>query len=178
MTGQSVSLFSPNVYTYLWDTQVDRSTIRNQIVTSFSNQLTDAEKNNILDLNQLPKSKNLFFSISHSPVGSGFVAYNKPIGFDIEKTKRTQKQSLINRISTAKEQKLLGDKYFLIWNLKEAAFKRLSQEFVNLKTVSEIYIEQVDTNGTQELKAHLVYNNIKVLGLCKWSNGQTFCVAL
>lgn len=178
MTGQSVSLFSPDIYTHLWDKKVDRSIIRNQIVTSFSSELSDIEKQNLLDLKKLPKSEKLFFSISHSPAGSGFVAYKNPIGFDIEKTQRTKKHSLINRISTKKEQELFGENWFLIWSIKEAAFKRLSQNSVDIKTVSQINIERVTLNNTCELKANLGFKDFTFLGHCLWDINNILCVAL
>lgn len=178
LAGPSASLFSSDIYTYLWDANVDRSTIRAQIVKSFSSELTDIEKQNILDLQQLPKSKNLFFSISHSPAGSGFVAHKNPIGFDIEKINRTQKHSLINRISTSQEKELFDKNWFLIWSMKEAAFKNLFQKSTDIKTLSQIKVEKVYSNNTYELKADLSYKNVTLLSQCRWDANKIFCIAL
>lgn len=176
LTGQNASLFSPDVYTHLWDTEIDRSAIRNQIVISFSNELKDHEKQNILDLKQLPKSEKHFFSISHSPVGSGFVAHKNPIGLDIEKISRTKKLSLIKRISTEDEIKLFNENWFLIWSIKESAFKRMSQSNAGLTTMSQITIKEVDFNKSKTLSARVNFENKIFMSDCYWDHQKVICV--
>lgn len=176
MTGPNDSLFNKRVFTYLWDKPVARLSIRNQIVASFSKDLTEVEKQNILDLNQLPKSKSLFFSISHSPAGCGFVAYHKPIGFDIEQTWRTKKQSLINKISTPQEQSLFKDNWFLIWSIKESAFKRLSQQECDIQVMSKTNIENVYDQKENELKAIVTYKDHHVLCHSHWDKNKILSI--
>lgn len=176
LTGQSTSLFSPDIYTHLWDTEIDRSAIRHQIVTNFSNELKDYEKQNILDLKQLPKSEKHFFSISHSPAGSGFVAHKNPIGFDIEKISRTNKLSLIKRISSEEEIKLFNENWFLIWSIKESAFKRISQSNEALTTMSQITITKADLNKSKSLAARVSFENKIFMCDCYWDDEKVICV--
>jgi 4'-phosphopantetheinyl transferase superfamily len=98
-----------------------RQNIRRDIVEKYRSQLSDSEREYILDLNHLPKSKTLYFSISHCPDLGGYAVADRQVGFDLEIRARITER-LVSRISTAEEIKKCPE-FQYIWVAKEAVLK-------------------------------------------------------
>lgn len=177
LTGQSASLFNTNIYFWFQPEKLDRLKIREQIVKQFASKLSTEEKQNILNINNLPKSSELYFSISHSPAGSGYVAARFPLGLDIEQVQRTQHNKLIERVSTSFERELLKDKWFLIWSAKEAGFKYQFQNDQNIKTMSEIKINEIKSQEFNECLLKLSFNDSSFSCHCMWTEDNIVCTS-
>jgi 4'-phosphopantetheinyl transferase len=100
-----------------------RTLIRSAIVQNHSDVLSKFEIQNIQNLDLLPTSEKIFFSISHNQSLGGYSAADIQHGFDIELKSRI-KEAIILRVSTQTEIIESPDLKFL-WCAKEAAFKAL-----------------------------------------------------
>ena len=87
------------------------------------------------------KYQNIYFNISHSHDFAICAFSNKKIGVDIEKIREVNIQ-IINTIATNKEKeyilsnkKLIYERLFTIFTLKEAYFKKIGSNLNNLKSV-------------------------------------------
>lgn len=112
---------------------VHRLNIRMGIVES--NVLTKEENEHLLDLNQRPKSKDFYFSISHSDKVGGYIQSDQILGMDIERSDRVQRR-IIQRVSSEKEMAEAPGPDFL-WTAKEAVFKALSLEVMSQVQIYE-----------------------------------------
>ncbi len=102
----------------------NRQFIRSHIVSQYAAHLTTDEIKEIQNLNALPKSKKMFFSISHHPELGGYTACDLCHGFDIELKSRISDQ-VVKRISSPIEISLAPNIQFL-WCAKESVFKALN----------------------------------------------------
>lgn len=102
-----------------------RLNIRKHIIDN--QDLTDEEKINILDLNQLPKSKKYYFSISHCKSIGGYAVSSQPIGFDIEDIDRISRD-IVKRITTLD---LVPEDPRWLWPAKESILKLTSAPLVS-----------------------------------------------
>ncbi len=100
-----------------------RTNIRLDIVQRYNSILSGQEKINILNLNNLPLSQKLFFSISHTIDIGGYAASSTPIGFDIENINRINSK-ITQRVSTDKE-RISTSSNETLWTSKEATVKLL-----------------------------------------------------
>ena len=100
-----------------------RALIRKNIINNYNSYLSVQEKKNIQNLDLLPRSENLFFSVSHNQNSGGFTASSFKHGFDIELGKRIS-EKIVTRVSTATEVNSSPD-YKFLWCAKEAAYKAL-----------------------------------------------------
>lgn len=120
-----------------------RELIRDDILRNYQTQLSSDEISSIQDLDSFPKTKKIFFSISHNQELGGYSVASLKHGFDIELKSRIS-PPIIQRISTAKELSMAPDLKF-IWCAKEAAYKALS---TFITTVSDF--EVVDWRSQNE----------------------------
>ncbi len=103
----------------------NRNSIRQNILNRYQEQMTTEERLAVLDLNQRPVSKNLFFSVSHMKHNGGYAVSNEKVGFDIEDISRIS-TDVIRRISTTAEIDLAPQIEFL-WSAKESSFKVIGE---------------------------------------------------
>jgi len=101
-----------------------RQLIRQAIIENHKQSLTVNEITDIQNLDLIPKSKKIFFSISHHQKIGGYSASFVPHGFDVELKSRISDQ-IIKRVSTVDEILKSPDIKFL-WCAKEAAYKALN----------------------------------------------------
>lgn len=100
-----------------------RALIREHIVKNYDANLSAQEKINIQNLDLLPQSEKLFFSISHNQNAGGYTASSLEHGFDIELSSRIS-EKIVTRVSTTAEVNEAPD-YKFLWCAKEAAYKAL-----------------------------------------------------
>lgn len=125
-----------------------RLNIRMGIVES--NVLTPQENEQILDLNQRPRTAQWNFSISHSDKIGGYIQSDQIIGMDIERSDRVQKK-IIQRVSSEKEMtEAPGADY--LWTAKEAVFKALSLDVMSQAVISDWQ----PTDYTEIFKFHAI----------------------
>jgi hypothetical protein len=123
-----------------------RKQIRDHIVDTYKSQLADNEISEIKNLNLIPKSEKIFFSISHHYKTGGYTACSVAHGFDIELKSRISNQ-IIHRVSTPDEISESPNIQFL-WCAKEAAFKAMSSAHL---TISDVCC----TGWTSQIKTDL-----------------------
>ena len=116
-----------------------RQHIREHIVENHKNDLSMVEQNTILNLDKLPCSKNLYFSISHCPEMGGYAVCNQPVGFDLEVTSRINPQ-LIRRICTNQEIDQ-APHIELLWVAKESVLKLSSKNTLTSNIVIDNWID-------------------------------------
>jgi len=104
-----------------------RKLIRSDIVTTLPN-LSEQEKENILDLKKRPRSQYWHISISHTTNVGGWLAVpsTTQLGFDVELSERVRER-VIERIARPEEINLCPEPK-LLWPAMEAAFKALLNE--------------------------------------------------
>ena len=101
-----------------------RESIRRDMIRQHKNSLTIDEIEKVQNLDLIPKSEKIFFSISHHQNLGGYTASDLAHGFDIELKSRIS-ESIVRRVSTALEVSEAPDIQFL-WCAKESIFKAIS----------------------------------------------------
>ncbi|MEK6773186.1 MAG: 4'-phosphopantetheinyl transferase superfamily protein [Bdellovibrionota bacterium] len=118
-----------------------RHLIRQTIATEFGDNWSALERQNFLDLQQIPKMPKLFVSISHTHDHGVWIVGPRPVGIDLEQTSRIS-EKIIARVCSAQEisntTKFFGSSRAL-WTAKESAFKALSGTS-QIRVLSEIEI--------------------------------------
>lgn len=140
-----------------------RALIREHIIKNYDSSLSAQEKINIKNLDMLPQSKDLFFSISHNQNMGGYTTCSLKHGFDIEVLFRIS-EKIVTRVSTIAEIKNAPD-YKFLWCAKEAAYKALSNsnliisDFEIYDWVSQnktgLWCYRVRSDKTLELKRNI-----------------------
>lgn len=102
----------------------------------------------LLDLSQAPQTTDPYISISHTTGRSGWVSHPRAIGFDIEKSDREIKKSVILRVSKAEELQSAPSPIAL-WVAKEAAFKSL------WRSHQPQVISQIEVSGWSRINSNL-----------------------
>lgn len=116
----------------------NRNSIRQNILDRYQAQMTNDEQHVMLDLEQLPTTKNLFFSISHMKHHGGYAVSDEKIGFDVEDISRISTQ-VVERITSSSEIFKAPQLEFL-WSAKEAVFKVASP-------IDNLVIKDVEITG-------------------------------
>ncbi len=118
-----------------------RHLIRQTIATEFGENWSELERQNFLDLQQIPKMPKLFASISHTHDHGVWIVGPRPVGIDLEQTSRIS-EKIIARVCSAEEishtTKLFGSP-LVLWTAKESAFKALYRAS-QIRVLSEIEI--------------------------------------
>ena len=128
-----------------------RIQLRQRLADFLSKNIAENHKQDLLDLNQLPKVPGYSISLSHCPVGSGFTIYKGDqysLGFDMEQRSRIR-QPVIERISGSEERRNCPDPS-LLFCAKEASWKAVNR--FGIQTIAEIETHSwkpVDSNWTE-----------------------------
>lgn len=121
-----------------------REHIRQHII--LNHNLSTIEKENILDLQQLPLSKNYFFSITHSSQLGGYVVSPQPVGFDIENISRLTSET-VKRVSSQSEWSMFESSDIrLLWPIKESLVKLFTIDKTNPPLMSDFTLTNFEQN--------------------------------
>ena len=110
------------------------------------------------DANRVPlPNDGWYWSISHKPLLAGAVISDAPVGIDIERIKPRGREDLWERLASADEWKVAGERswemFFRLWTAKEATLKANSRgiggfEDCRIVAVPDNTHIQCDYNGT------------------------------
>ncbi len=129
---QRIQTFAPGVLSgFSEDFASNRPDHRNKIRLAVSEALADlseAQRAQLLNLEEVPRLEKWSVSISHCAALGGWLASPLPlkVGLDIE-VKRRIHDKLIKRIATGDELKAIPDPAFL-WCAKESYYKALAKD--------------------------------------------------
>lgn len=136
-----------------------RQLIRQDIIQKYNQSLTADEILNIQNLDLIPKSEKIFFSISHHHEIGGYSASSFQHGFDIELKSRISDR-IIKRVSTSEEISKSPELKFL-WCAKEAAHKALNNSKFRSSTLmlSDLKIENWTSQTKTKISSYRISSN-------------------